>query len=173
MAPQRSTRRDQPLLVSFVQTVCLPIGPRCSRCTLSVGKLCRIAKVGKTTRKFLVLLGTSQNLETCHRSLLRSLLQPRRRGTCMSSEQSIPLPANSIHTLNHPACFPWYTYKIGPRPTKRVDPRSVLQRRLGSTILVSPFPRARTQVPDLTPRGPTCRLGTDTRGATPHGVPLG
>ena len=38
-----------PLLVGFGQTVFLPIGPRCSECTLSVGKLCSSAQVGKTT----------------------------------------------------------------------------------------------------------------------------
>lgn len=37
-----------PLLVGFGQTVCLPVGPRCGKCTLSVGKLCPSAKVGKT-----------------------------------------------------------------------------------------------------------------------------
>lgn len=37
-----------PLLVGFGQTVCLPVGPRCGECTLSVGKLCPSAKVGKT-----------------------------------------------------------------------------------------------------------------------------
>lgn len=37
-----------PLLVGFGQTVCLPIGPRCSECTLLIGKLCPSAKVGKT-----------------------------------------------------------------------------------------------------------------------------
>jgi len=37
-----------PLLVGFGQTVCLPVGPRCDECTLSVGKLCPSAKVGKS-----------------------------------------------------------------------------------------------------------------------------
>jgi endonuclease III len=37
-----------PLLVGFGQTICLPVGPRCDECTLSVGKLCPSAKVGKT-----------------------------------------------------------------------------------------------------------------------------
>jgi adenine-specific DNA glycosylase len=35
-----------PLLVGFGQVVCLPVGPRCNECTLSVGKLCPNAKVG-------------------------------------------------------------------------------------------------------------------------------
>lgn len=37
-----------PLLVGFGQTICLPVGPRCGECTLSIGKLCPSAKVGKT-----------------------------------------------------------------------------------------------------------------------------
>lgn len=36
-----------PLLVGFGQTVCLPVGPRCDGCTLSVSKLCPSARIGK------------------------------------------------------------------------------------------------------------------------------
>ena len=38
------------------------------------------------------------------------------------SERSTLLPANSIHTRNHPTCFTWCTCSIGPRSAKRAPP---------------------------------------------------
>ena len=78
-----------------------------------------------------------------------------------------------IHTRNHLAYSPWCAYSISLRQVKRASPRSVLRRRVGRrdrdlrVALPPPPSRARTQLPDLTPRKPTCGLGTNARGA-PH-----
>ena len=94
-----------------------------------------------------------------------------------ASDRSILLPANSSHTQKHPACFPWCTYSISSRPVKRASPRSVLRRRLGRrerdlrVALPPPPSHARAQLPDLTPRKPTCWLGTDAQGALQRGGP--
>ena len=44
---------------------------------------------------------------------------------CTPGERSVLLHANSIHTQNHLAYFPWCAYSISLRPVKRASPNEV------------------------------------------------
>jgi hypothetical protein len=136
--------------------------------------LSRVPACAYTTRMFFILLGTPQISQTCH----RSLLHPQLPGTCAPGDQLIDTTSFQQHPHPESPCvFSVVRIWYWSRSTKRASARSVLRRRLGRRErdlrvgLPPPPSRARTQLPDLTPRTPTCGLGTDGRGAAQRGPP--